>query len=322
MKNVIMIILQVVGYVFLFIASISSSVSMNFQKLAANQTDFYDPRRKQRKRQTPLKSPVFCRPLFLIAIVLSAAASTLDFLALTWLPPATIGVFGSLSIIINLAVTRIILFEKPQPKEWVPIAYVIIGCMMSISVTPEDSSNRTPPQLIERPISCAYIIANWILFICASQALTHLQLPDWIQRIGFPFIGGALGAQNVCMGKYMAFAVSTIQDGQLTVRTDVFVSTILLCVTSVLIHIVWLNKGLEKYDAYYCIIVYQTAWFMFTTLSGIVVYDNIAQLDEFATIVFLTGVVTAAYGVRRISILHGSTQNEDSPASYSDHNQP
>lgn len=312
MHSVIMIFLQILGYVLLFIASISSSVSMNFQKLAANQTDYYDPRTKQRKRRVPLKSAVYCRPLFVIAIVLSAAASTLDFLALTWLPPATIGVFGSMSIIINLAVTRIILFEKPKPKEWVPIAYVIIGCMMSISVTPEDSANRTPPQLIERPISCAYIIANWVLFISAALALTHLQLPDWIQRIGFPFIGGALGAQNVCMGKYMAFAVSTIQDGHLTVRTDVFVSTILLCVTSVLIHIVWLNKGLEKYDAYYCIIVYQTAWFIFTTLSGIVVYNNIAQLDTFATIVFASGVVTAAYGVRRISILHDTTQIEDS----------
>lgn len=307
-----MLLLQIVGYLFLFIASISSSVSMNFQKLAANQTDYYDPRTKQRKRRVRLKSAVYCRPLFVIAIILSAAASTLDFLALTWLPPATIGVFGSMSIIINLAVTRIILFEKPKPKEWVPIAYVIIGCMMSISVTPEDSANRTPPQLIERPISSAYIIVNWILFISAALALTHLTLPDWIQRIGFPFIGGALGAQNVCMGKYMAFAVSTIQDGQLTVRADVFASTILLCIASVLIHIVWLNKGLEKYDAYYCIIVYQTAWFIFTTLSGIIVYDNIAQLDTFATLVFVLGVVTAAYGVRRISILHDSTQNEDS----------
>lgn len=281
-----------------------------------------DPRTKLRKRTRPLTSSLFCRPLFIIAIVLSAAASTLDFLALTWLPPATIGIFGSLSIIINLAVTRVILFEKPKPKEWVPIAYVIIGCMMAISVTPEDSSNQTPPQLIERPQSCAYIILNWVCFLCASLALTHLRLSDWVERIGFPFIGGALGAQNVCMGKYMAFAVSTIRDGHLTVRTDVFFSTVLLCVTSVLIHIVWLNKGLEKYDAYYCIIVYQTAWFIFTTLSGIVVYDNIAQLDSFATCIFGLGVVTAAYGVRKISILHGATRNEDSPASCSDHNLP
>lgn len=295
---------------------------MNFQKLAANQTNFKDPRTKRIRRDPPLKSPLYCRPLFIIALVLSAAASTLDFLALTWLPPATIGVFGSMSIIINLAVTRVILFERPKPKEWVPIAYVIVGCMLAISVTPEDSSNRTPPQLIERPQSCAYIILNWICFLSAAVALDKMRLPKWIERVGFPFIGGALGAQNVCMGKYMAYAVSTIEDGQLTVRADVFASTIALCVASVLIHIAWLNKGLEKYDAYYCIIVYQTAWFIFTTLSGIVVYDNIAQLDTGATCVFLAGVVTAAAGVRKISILHSSTQNEDSSDSCSDHNLP
>ena len=38
------------------------------------------------------------RPI--VAIFLSAAASTLDFLALTWLPPATIGVFGPSSLIL------------------------------------------------------------------------------------------------------------------------------------------------------------------------------------------------------------------------------
>jgi hypothetical protein len=318
-----MFLLQVVGYLFLLVASISSSVSMNFQKLAANEIVFEDPRTKQKKRATPLNTPVYVRPLFVVAIFLSAAASTLDFLALTWLPPATIGVFGSMSIIINLAVTRVILFEKPNPKDWVPIAYVVIGCMLAISMTPEDTSNMTPPQLLERPQSCIYIVANWVIFISCSLVLKHVNMPDWLEKIGYPFIGGALGAQNVCMGKYMAYAVSTIQDGHFTVRTDVFIATLLLCVASVVVHIIWLNKGLEKYDAYYCIIVYQTAWFMFTTLSGIVVYDNIAYLDTFSSIVFAIGVATAGYGVQRISKIHGTaTQNEDLPDSYCDHNQP
>lgn len=318
-----MILLQVVGYLFLCVASISSSVSMNFQKLAANEIIFKDPRTKQKRRETPLKSPVYIRPLFIVAIFLSAAASTLDFLALTWLPPATIGVFGSMSIIINLAVTRVILFEKPNPKEWVPIAYVVIGCMLAISMTPEDTSEKTPPQLIERPQSCVYIVANWVIFILCSLALEHTPMPDWVERIGYPFIGGALGAQNVCMGKYMAYAVSTMENGHFTVRIDVFIATLLMCIASVVIHIIWLNKGLEKYDAYYCIIVYQTAWFMFTTISGIVVYDNIAQLDTFSRIIFAIGVMTAAYGVQRISKIHGTvTQNGDSPDSYPDHSPP
>lgn len=303
-----MLLLQTLGFLFLLMASISSSVSMNFQKLASNQTLFKDPRTKKQRRESPLTSPLFCRPLFVIAIFLSAAASILDFLALTWLPASTIGMFGSVSIVINLAVTRVVLFESPNPKEWVPIAYIILGCMLAISVTPEDASNLTPPQLIERPTSCLYIIANWLAFILCALALEYLTLPEWIEQIGNPFIGGAIGAQNVCMGKYMAYAFSTIRDGQLTVRADVFAAVTLLCAASVVIHIVWLNKGLEKYDAYYCIIVYQAAWFMFTTLSGVVVYDNIAQQDWITKSLFFVGVFTAAYGVRRMSLLHNTTQ--------------
>ena len=319
-----MFLLQILGYIFLCIASISSSVSMNFQKLASNQTNYKDPRTKLKKRQIPLRSSLYCRPLFIIALFLSGAASTLDFLALTWLPPATVGVFGSVSIIINLAVTRIILFETPKEKEWVPIAFIIVGCMMSISVTPEDDSNLIPPQLIERPISCIYIVLNWVCFISCSIVLEYVNLPEWIEKIGFPFIGGALGAQNVCMGKYIAYAFATIENQQLHVRADVLTATILMCISSIIIHIHWLNKGLEKYNAYYCIIVYQTAWFIFTTLSGIIVYDNISQLNTYEKCIFTVGVLSAAFGVRKISVLHqtNTTQNEDSSDSYSDHNLP
>ena len=316
-----MILLQIVGFLFLFVASIASSISMNFQKLAANQTHYKDPRRKTRRREFPLKSPVYIRPLFVIAIILSAAASTCDFLALTWLPPAAIGVFGSVSIIINLAVTRIILFESPSPKEWVPIAYVIIGCMLAISMTPDDTSAEIPPKLLERPQSCAYVILNWIVFISCSIALEYYTWPDWIDRLGYPFIAGALGAQNVCMGKYIAYALATMDDYTLMVRSDVLAAVLILCIASIIVHIMWLNKGFAKHDAYYCIIVYQTAWFIFTIMSGIVVYDNIAQLDLFSKCVFAVGVLTAAYGVRRISVLH-VTQNEDSSDSCSEHSLP
>lgn len=306
-----MFILQLVGYVILCVASISSSVSMNFQKMAQHETDYHDPRTRSRPRDTKLKTMVCCRPLFIIALFLSAAASTLDFLALTWLPPITIGVFGSTSIIINLLVTRVILFEVPNKKEWLAIGLVIAGCLLSISVTPEENSKLTPPQLIERPQSVAYILLNWMVFITLSQILEYKQnLPKVIQKIGFPFLGGALGAQNVCMGKYIAYAMSTLHStGSLQCRGDVLVATTLLCIASIIVHIAWLNKGLAIYDAYYCIIVYQTAWFMFTTLSGIVVYDNMSELSGSANVIFVIGFITAAYGVWRVSQLHNSEES-------------
>ena len=278
---------------------------MNFQKLAQYETEYADPRNRLLKRDVPLETPVCLRPLFCVALVLSAAASMLDFVALAWLPTAIIGVFGSLSIIINLCVTRIILFETPSKEECRAILYVIVGCLLAIASTSENVSELTPPQLLERPLSCVYIVLNWVVFVLAAVVLENVTITPWISQVGFPFIGGALGAQNVCMGKYIAYAiVSAHEAGELTVRVDVLMATLLLCVASIIVHIVWLNKGLKKYDAYYCIIVYQSAWFIFTTLSGIIVYDNMATVTGVGWLFFMFGIASIVFGVGKVSILH------------------
>lgn len=300
-----MFVAQLFGFSLLFIASVSSSISMNFQKLAQHQTLYEDPRSRHKKRAQKLKTPLCLRPLFVIALVLSAAASILDFFALAWLPTAVIGVFGSMSIIINLGVTRIILFEKPSKKEWIAILYVIIGCMISITSVGENVSESTPAELIQRPISCVFIIFNWVIFIICSVVLEFVTITPNISKLGYPFIGGALGAQNVCMGKYIAYAiVSAYETGYLTVMMGNLIAAILLCIASVVVHIYWLNKGLEKQDAYYCIIVYQSAWFIFTTISGIVVYDNMNNVIWSGWLLFTGGIFTTIYGVYLISTLH------------------
>lgn len=299
-----MFVVQLVGYVLLLVASISSSVSMNFQKLAQHELNWKDPRTRRIRREKPLFA-VFTRPLFILAIFLSFAASTLDFLALTWLPPMTVGIFGAVSIIVNLLVSKVILFEEPDKKEMTAIACVICGCILAISSKVTVNDELAPPQLIERTSSCIYIIANWCVFVLCSVALEHLTLTPVIHRFGYPFIGGALGAQNVCMGKYIAWSVAKwVEVGRLTVRVDVFLSVVFLCIASIIVHIIWLNKGLAKHDAYYCIIVYQSSWFLFTTISGIVVYDNMAQLSVLSQVCFFSGCLLAMFGVYQISVVH------------------
>lgn len=300
-----MLVIQFVGYLFLLSASISSSVSMNFQKLAQHELHYFDPRTRLRKRAQPLKSPVYCRPLFIVAICLSFAASTMDFLALTWLPPLTVGIFGAVSIIVNLLVSKIVLFEQPDSKEWVAIACVVVGCLMAILSKVTSDNDTPPPQLIERFSSCAYIVCNWIVCELFYVALNKNMLPPSGQRFGYPFIAGALGAQNVCMGKYIAWSVAEIvRTGELTVRIDVLIAVVGLCVASIIVHVAWLNQGLAKHDAYYCIIVYQSTWFLFTTLTGIIVYDNMATLTVWTQLVFFMGCFLAMYGVWNISCIH------------------
>ncbi len=300
-----MIVTQFVGYLFLLSASISSSISMNFQKLAQHEIHFVDPRTRLQRRPTPLKSPVYCRPLFLLAIGLSFAASTMDFLALTWLPPLTVGIFGAVSIIVNLMVSKIILFEQPDAKEWFAIACVVSGCVLSIVSKVSGDSDTPPPRQLERLSSCVYVVATWVLCQVLYAVLKQNVLPQKVQRVGYPCIAGALGAQNVCMGKYIAWATAeAFRVGHLTVRLDVLLAVLSLCVASVVVHIAWLNMGLAKHDAYYCIIVYQSTWFFFTTLTGIVVYDNMATLTPWSQVTFFLGCFLAMFGVWKISAVH------------------
>jgi len=307
-----MLLFELLGYSFLLAATIASSVSMNFQKLAQHETHYHDPRTRARKRSSTLSSSVFCRPLFIVALCLSFAAATLDFLALTWLPPATVGIFGCIAIGVNLIVTKIILFETPRKREWYSIGAILIGSIMAILVKVDNEPLETPAQLIGRTSSCVYIAMQWIVFISASIVFDHVAMPTWIEQFGFPFIAGAIGSQNVCMGKYIAYAASSaLQHGHLMVRIDVLVSTVLLCAASIMLHVVWLNRGLEKYDAYVCVIVYQTSWFLFTTLSGIVVYDNMARLGTLSQFVFTVGCGLAIYGVWNISVIHSQIELED-----------
>ena len=299
-----MIVLQLLGYAFLLVAAISSSVSMNFQKIAQHQTLYHDPRTRLQRRETPLTGRVCLRPMFILGLFLSAAASALDFAALTWLPPSTVGLFGCIAIGINLLVSRIVLHERPSGPEWKAVAWILLGCLMAISVKVNHVPTHSPPQLIERPQAVGFILGSWTCTILCATALYYAKLPTLLHQFGFPCIAGAIGAQNVCMGKYIAYAAAqAAETGAFTVRTDVLTSVSVLCLGSVVLGIVWLNEGLARYDGYYCIIVYQTTWFLCTTLSGIIVYDNMATLETWACAVFLTGCGVAVYGVWRMTTL-------------------
>jgi hypothetical protein len=88
-------------------------------------------------------------------------------------------------------------------------------------------------------------------------------------------IAGGLGAALPVFGKYIAFAVTgVIENGSLPVRTDNLIAAAALCIASIVVHVIWLNKGLKRFHAYYCILIYQSTWCLCTILNGIVVYDN------------------------------------------------
>jgi hypothetical protein len=302
-----MIITSIAGFLLLALAAVSSSLSMNFQKIAQSQTNFKDPRHCKQKRKIPLTSTVCLRPLFLVAIILSISASILDFVALAFLPTSVVGIFATLSIVINLFVTRIVLFESPKKSEMIPIIFIFLGCTIAlVSSANGEISEKTPPELLGRFTSAFFIVISWVVFISISIILDHYKyLPKWVQQVGWPVIAGGLGAALPVFGKYIAFAVTgVIENGSLPVRTDNLIAATALCIASIVVHVVWLNKGLKRFHAYYCILIYQSTWCLCTIINGIVVYDNNIMLPTDKWLFFITGVGAAIFGVVALAKTH------------------
>ena len=302
-----MIITSIAGFSLLALAAVSSSLSMNFQKIAQSQTNFFDPRTCQQKRKIPLTSTVCLRPLFLVAIILSISASVLDFVALAFLPTSVVGIFATLSIVINLFVTRIVLFESPEKSEMIPIIFIFLGCTIAlVSSANGETSEKTPPELLGRFTSAFFIVISWVAFISISIILDHCKaLPTWAQQVGWPVIAGGLGAALPVFGKYIAFAVTgVIENGSLTVRPDNLIAATALCIASIVVHVIWLNKGLKRFHAYYCILIYQSTWCLCTIINGIVVFDNNIMLPIDKWLFFITGVGAAIFGVVALAKTH------------------
>jgi hypothetical protein len=73
---------------------------------------------------------------------------------------------------------------------------------------------------------------------------------------------------------------------------------IVLCMAMCLLsQITILNSGLSKFNALLMVPVYQSFWNMFSTLGGIVYFQEYRDLHTFPAIFFLTGILTTLGGV-------------------------
>ena len=308
-----MILFNLLGYLLLFLANVSSSVSMNFQKLAQHQTLYYDPRKCTQLRDVPLKSYVCCRPLFVISLCLSATASIIDFVVLGWLSPATVGVFGCFSIVVNLCVSQKILYETLCWKEKKAVILILIGCLIAMISKIDHYITDPIPYLMQQTQSLVYISFTWlscllIFFILWWGELNIIRkVSPKLHRFLYPVIAGIIGSQVVCTGKYLSYVVqqSVIQN-VFPVKIEVFICITVMCVLSIILHVFWLNKALALYDASYCIMLYQVTWFISTVIMGFVVFAE--KQSTWAITWFFMGCSIALSGVWFLSELRQTTK--------------
>lgn len=279
------------GIVTLLIASVVGAVSMNFQKIAQQQTHWHDPRARQNPRETPLTTWVYLRPYFLVAMCLSACGALCDFLALVWVSPTTVGLMGCVSVLVNRCVSAVLLYESISRYEFALFVVVFVGCCVAIA-----SDNAAPPgrsvlEQLQETEARTFILVTWAT-ACSLKFLSNITRNPWFKRVFPPVASGIVGSQMVCGAKFIAWSFSN----------HVFLPHVLfpmsiLCILGSLVHIKWLNDALAVFEASTTMVLFQVSWFVWNVVSGIVIFGDMEGADEVRWCLFISGWIISILGV-------------------------
>lgn len=301
---------QVIGIVLVSIASTSSSVGMNFQKLAHRQTEYEDPRTMDILRINKLTSNVYFRPYMIIGFILSVAAVVCDALALMFVGTTTIGILGCMSIPINVFVSKYLLYEDIKKKAKLYIATITIGCILCLFTTHPHNPMETFVRFAR--VDTAVFIAGMWLFagVCALIGWASEQ-----KLLAYGVLSGTMGSQFVTMGKYLLDMSYLIRHDLPLPPTLQIVGVACLFLLALPLQIIFLNKSLEKFNATHSVAIFQCTWCVLNVVLGIVIFGDMEHAELYQILIFLTGFCMTMVGIVGLS-----KQIEYNPPTLSEQN--
>lgn len=301
---------QVIGIVLVSIASTSSSVGMNFQKLAHRQTEYEDPRTMDILRINKLTSNVYFRPYMIIGFILSVAAVVCDALALMFVGTTTIGILGCMSIPINVFVSKYLLYEDIKNKAKLYIATITIGCILCLFTTHPHNPMETFVRFAR--VDTAVFIAGMWLFagVCALIGWASEQ-----KLLAYGVLSGTMGSQFVTMGKYLLDMSYLIRHDLPLPPTLQIVGVACLFLLALPLQIIFLNKSLEKFNATHSVAIFQCTWCVLNVVLGIVIFGDMEHAELYQILIFLTGFCMTMVGIVGLS-----KQIEYNPPTLSEQN--
>ncbi|GMI10629.1 hypothetical protein TrRE_jg10744 [Triparma retinervis] len=166
--------------------------------------------------------------------------------------------------------------------------------------TGRDSAPSTPSKR-KKLKSSAYDLAKMAMKTDKSAIVSDKnQVHTEMNRIVcYGGLAGCFGGLSVLLAKSTAELVKNVMTGSETGAFDhpqpyLIVLCMAMCLLS---QITILNSGLSKFNALLMVPVYQSFWNMFSTLGGIVYFQEYRDLHTFPAIFFLTGILTTLGGV-------------------------
>ncbi|RLN46213.1 hypothetical protein BBJ29_004721 [Phytophthora kernoviae] len=284
-----------VGVILSIVGSIGTNMGVNLQKFSFM--------REAKHRCSTEKRSYVRQPLWVIGFLLVVGGSTLDFVALGFLPQSLATPVGGSTMVANVAFASLFLKEKFTRSDAIGTALVLTGIIVVAMFAEKESACYTVHELValyREPLFAVY--ATLIGLACIALYLLSRKMervlkekgkssPEYkrfskLHPVSYPALSGLFGAQSVLFAKSMAELIKTTFEGDnqfVTFGAYAITFSMLVCV---FLQIHWLAHGLQHFDAVFIVPVFQCFFISISIFGGGVYFKEFAHMTPLALAMF------------------------------------
>lgn len=279
----------------------------------------------------PALKAYYWQPLWMCGFALVILGSLLDFVALAFAAQSIVAPLGAVTLVVNLLLAPFFSGEEVTRTDVKATVLIVAGSAGSVLFGPHGGDgDYTFDEYFAfftrwRAVVYYGVVLTTISFLTGIFEFLDTLREDLrtatnprvvsarrrlksVMRIILGAVAGLVGAQSVLFAKGFATLVSIgVLNMWLHYGTYVIVGGLILSVNG---QIMYLNRGLARYDALGFVPVFEAFWIGGGVIAGIAVLDEASGFSRDQTLCFGAGVLVTLAGVSVLAGRKGS-RNED-----------
>ena len=296
----------VIGVIFALTATFAANIGIQVQKLAHTRIAVWKTAQELEDSVVPCRYPhenYLFHPLWICGLLIQGSGTILDCLALNYAPQSIIGPVGAVTLVINMALTRIIQRDRVSTATIIITLCITIGAVLSIVFAPKPSSEDMTVEVIIGMYRTWHFLLYGLgtlllLGILWTACRMYRDHNEALFRFCFPAFVGIVGGQNALFAKgatksiVLSFSNSNLGQ-RICLQYWEWYLMLLSVLCLVVLYVRWFNAGLKQFSPLHFYAIVSAFWILSVIVGGLVVFREIDEFDGgLSTVMFAVGSIT------------------------------
>ena len=277
-----------------------------------------------------------CIGVWASGFVMQIFGAVLDLVALKYGDQSLVAPIAALALVANIGFARCIHGEDLSCLDGLFMCVIFIGCVVCTISAGKHSCPISRAEIWVRLSSFEYFWGYAIIIAVIMGVLGILQglaerfekkhgpdSPEYLRlakvhRVGYPIMGGVIGAQGVLLGNMGVTLFSEAFEGTggewQAWEVVLFILFGLICLLFIFLQVAFLNKGLARWDAMLEVPIMQSLWIVFCIIGGGVFFEEFGSFEFWQFFVFPLGVCITILGVALLAYYRRKKEKKEKTA--------